>query len=201
MSKVAANSPNTQLTTEYNYNNIQQKSLGDDNNQLGSNHDKENPFAFAYWVFMDYLSVLQITSNDKYNHIQMSSERARNTQEMANRMDEVIAEVAKGDDKTRGQVPDDVVKYMLNNGISVDGVNIRDYIAQHGGAEGLDKGSLQAVKAALDNSVSRDTDLVTQGQLVLQKTTQQLSAALQYLSNLVDAWMTLLKSFAQKISQ
>lgn len=194
-------SPNPQLMTEYSFNKIQQKKVEGDNQKVSSNKDSENPFAFAFAVMMDYVAVLQIMSNSKFNQIQTNADRARNTQGMANEMDEVAAKAAKGDDKTREQVPDDVVEYMLKNGISVDGVNIKDYIAQHGGAEGLDKGSLQAIKAALDNSVSRDTDLVTQGQLILQKLTQQLSAGLQFLSNLVDAWMTLLKSFAQKISQ
>lgn len=118
---------------------------------------------------------------------------------MSNRIDEVIADAAKGDDKTRKPVPDVVIKYMRDNGILVDGVSIEDYISKHGGTDGLDKGSLQAVKAALDNSANRDTDLMTQGQLSIQKMTQEINAVVTQMTGLLSKWGDLLSMIAQKM--
>ncbi len=78
-------------------------------------------------------------------------------------MDEVIAKAAKGDAKTKEEVPEDVIKYMRDNGILIDGLTIDEYMAKYGDHGKLDKGGLQAVKAALDNDANRNTDLMSQG--------------------------------------
>ena len=166
---------------------------------LGDNNDLDNPFAYGFSVLDDLELVLQTLANNLFSQIQTSTERARNTQDMSNRMDEVIADAAKGDDKTRKPVPDDVVNYMRENGIHVDGMSIDDYISQHGDANGLDKGSLQAVKAALDNSANRDTDLMTQGQLSIQKMTQEINAVITQMTGLLSKWGDLLGMIAQKM--
>jgi len=165
----------------------------------GDNNDLDNPFAYGFSVLDDLELVLQTLANNLFSQIQTSTERARNTQDMSNRMDEVIADAAKGDDKTRKPVPDDVVNYMRENGIHVDGMSIDDYISQNGGADGLDKGSLQAVKAALDNSANRDTDLMTQGQLSIQKMTQEINAVITQMTGLLSKWGDLLGMIAQKM--
>ncbi|AJJ64719.1 type III secretion system translocon protein SseB [Yersinia aldovae] len=173
--------------------------VSEDNDYFGHNNDQDNIFAFGYSVLEDLELVLQKIANDLYGAIKSSTERARNTQNMSNRMDEVIAEAAKGDDKTKEKVPDDVVKYMRDNGILVDGMTIDDYISKHGGSEGLDKGSLQAIKAALDNSANRDTDLMTQGQLSIQKMTQEINAVITQMTGLLSKWGDLLSMIAQKM--
>nr|WP_275886624.1 secretion protein [Morganella morganii] len=142
---------------------------------------------------------LQKIANSLFSRINTSTNRARNTQDMANRMDEIIADAAKGDDKTRKPVPDDVISYMRDNGILVDGMTINDYIAEHQDTNGLDKGALQAVKAALDNSANRDTDLMTQGQLSIQKMTQEINAAVTQMTGLLSKWGDLLSMIAQKM--
>src|SRR5471030_479859 len=161
-------------------------------------HDKDNSYQYAFDVLIDLLDVLTTEANSIYESMEQSTDRARNTQDMSNRMDEIIAEAAKGDDKTREKVPDEVAKYMRDNGISVDGVTIDDYISQHGGATGLDKGSLQAIKAALDNSASRDTDLMTQGQLKIQKISQSMNAVNTLITTLLSKWWDLRAQIAQK---
>lgn len=180
-------------------NPVKRSVAGSGNTYVGKSDDQDNPFAFGYSVLTDLSLVLQQIANALYGNIKQSTERARNTQDMSNRMDEVIAEAAKGDDKTREQVPDEVVKYMRDNGILVDGMTIDDYIKTHGGAEGLDKGSLQAVKAALDNSANRDTDLMTQGQLSIQKMTQEINAVITQMTGLLSKWGDLLSMIAQKM--
>lgn len=170
-----------------------------EDNTVSDDQDFNNPFAYGFLVLSNLQLVLQKISNDLFGTINICANRARNTQDMSNRMDEVIADAAKGDDKTRKPVPDEVVKYMRDNGILVDGMTIDDYISKHGDKDGLDKGSLQAVKAALDNSVNRDTDLMTQRQLNVQKTTQVSEAVLNQMAGLIKAWGEILIMIAQKI--
>ncbi|WP_145558795.1 type III secretion system translocon protein SseB [Yersinia mollaretii] len=180
-------------------NPVKRTAVGNENTYVGKNDDQDNPFDFGYSVLNDLSLVLQQIANALYGNIKKSTERARNTQDMSNRMDEVIAEAAKGDDKTRESVPGEVVKYMRDNGILVDGMTIDDYIKTHSDAEGLDKGSLQAVKAALDNSANRDTDLMTQGQLSIQKMTQEINAVITQMTGLLSKWGDLLSMIAQKM--
>lgn len=170
-----------------------------DDNTVADDQDINNPFAYGFSVLDNLQLVLQKIANALFGKINTSTDRARNTQDMSNRMDEVIADAAKGDDKTRKPVPDEVVKYMRDNGILVDGMSIDDYISKHGGTDGLDKGSLQAVKAALDNSANRDTDLMTQGQLSIQKMTQEINAVVTQMTGLLSKWGDLLSMIAQKM--
>ncbi|WP_448868754.1 type III secretion system translocon protein SseB [Enterobacter ludwigii] len=170
-----------------------------DDNTVADDQDINNPFAYGFSVLDNLQLVLQKLANALFGKINTSTDRARNTQDMSNRMDEVIADAAKGDDKTRKSVPDEVVKYMRDNGILVDGMSIDDYISKNGGTDGLDKGSLQAVKAALDNSANRDTDLMTQGQLSIQKMTQEINAVVTQMTGLLSKWGDLLSMIAQKM--
>ncbi|ECG8588933.1 SPI-2 type III secretion system translocon protein SseB [Salmonella enterica subsp. salamae] len=159
----------------------------------------QNPFAEGYGVLLILLMVIQAIANAKFMEVQNNAERARNTQEKSNEMDEVIAEAAKGDAKTREKVPDDVIKYMREHGILVDGMTIDQYIAKYGDETGkLDKGSLQAAKAALDNDANRNTDLMSQGQITIQKMSQELNAVLTQLTGLISKWGEISSMIAQK---
>lgn len=174
--------------------------IGNDTPNIDNRDESEsNPFAFGFESLEVLLMAIQDIANNQYLAIQKSAERARKTQDMSNRMDEVIAEAAKGDDKTREKVPDDVIQYMRDNGITIDGMTIDEYIKQHGDGSGaLDKGGLQAVKAALDNSANRDTDLMTQGQLTIQKMSQQMNAVITQLTGLLSKWGDISSQIAQK---
>lgn len=113
-------------------------------------------------------------------------------------MDEVIAKAAKGDAKTKEEVPEDVIKYMRDNGILIDGLTIDEYMAKYGDHGKLDKGGLQAVKAALDNDANRNTDLMSQGQIIIQKMSQELNAVLTQLTGLISKWGEISSMIAQK---
>ncbi|MEM7873636.1 secretion protein [Morganella morganii] len=170
-----------------------------DNNTVADNPDSNNPFTYALSVLDNLRLALQKIANALFARINTSADRARNTQDMANRMDEVIADAAKGDDKTRKPVPDEVIKYMHDNGILVDGMTIDDYISKHKDTDGLDKGALQAVKAALDNSANRDTDLMTQEQLKIQKISQEINAVITQSAGANNKLGDLLSMIAQKM--
>ncbi|HCL5250049.1 TPA: SPI-2 type III secretion system translocon protein SseB [Salmonella enterica] len=159
---------------------------------------QQNPFAEGYGVLLILLMVIQTIANDKFIQIQKNAERARNTQEKSNEMDEVIAEAAKGDAKTKEEVPDDVIQYMRDNGILIDGMTIDQYMNKYGDHGKLDKGGLQALKAALDNDANRNTDLMSQGQITIQKMSQELNAVLTQLTGLISKWGEISSMIAQK---
>ncbi|MGG2142967.1 hypothetical protein [Symbiopectobacterium sp. RP] len=159
----------------------------------------DNIFAYAYEIMLFLQDVQSSRAYAQFNDIQNASNRARDTQEKANQMDEVIAQASKGDGNTKEAVPADVIEYMRTHGIQVDGKSIDDYIKQHAGADGkLDKGSLQAIKAALDNSANRDSDLSSRAQLTIQKAIQMLNAAISQATNLVSKWGEILQMITQK---
>ncbi|EGP9424323.1 SPI-2 type III secretion system translocon protein SseB [Salmonella enterica] len=159
---------------------------------------EQNPFAEGYSVLLILLTVIQAIANAKFMDVQKNAERARNTQEKSNEMDEVIAEVSKGDPKTKAAVPDDVSNYMRINGITIDGLTFDQYMAKYGDHGKLDKGGLQALKAALDNDANRNTDMMSQGQLTIQKTAQMLNAVLSQLTGLISKWGEISTMIAQK---
>ncbi|ECO5907602.1 SPI-2 type III secretion system translocon protein SseB [Salmonella enterica subsp. enterica serovar Oranienburg] len=159
---------------------------------------EQNPFAEGYGVLLILLMVIQAIANDKFIQVQKNAERARNTQEKSNEMDEVIAEAAKGDPKTKETVPEDVADYMRKNGITIDGLTFDQYMAKYGDHGKLDKGGLQALKAALDNDANRNTDMMSQGQIIIQKMSQELNAVLTQLTGLISKWGEISSMIAQK---
>ncbi|EAC0101206.1 SPI-2 type III secretion system translocon protein SseB [Salmonella enterica] len=159
---------------------------------------QQNPFAKGYDVLLTLLMVIQAIANAKFLDVQKNAESARDTQEKSNEMDKVIAEAAKGDPKTKETVPKDVIDYMRENGITVEGMTIDQYMAKYGDHGKLDKGGLQEVKAALDNDANRKTDLMSQGQLLIQKAAQTLNAVLSQLTGLISKWGEISTMIAQK---
>ncbi|EDW0107761.1 pathogenicity island 2 effector protein SseB [Salmonella enterica] len=161
---------------------------------------QKNTFAEAYKVLTFLLMVIQTIANAKFMEIQKNSERARNTQQKSNEMDEVIAKAAEEKDpKTKEEVPADVIEYMRKNGILIDGMTIDQYMDKFGDHGKLDKGGLQAVKAALDNDANKGTDLLSQGQIIIQKLNQEMNAVLTQLTSTVEKWGAISSMIGQKM--
>ncbi|EHF7571128.1 pathogenicity island 2 effector protein SseB [Salmonella enterica] len=161
---------------------------------------QKNTFAEAYKVLTFLLMVIQTIANAKFMEIQKNSERARNTQQKSNEMDELIAKAAQEKDpKTKEEVPEDVIDYMRKNGILIDGMTIDQYMDKFGDHGKLDKGGLQALKAALDNDANKGTDLLSQGQIIIQKLNQEMNAVLTQLTSTVEKWGTISSMIAQKM--
>ncbi len=159
----------------------------------------DNIFAYAYEIMLLLQDVQSSRAYAQFNDIQNASNRARDTQEKANRMDELVTQATKGDGNNKEAVPADVIEYMKKHGIQVDGKSIDNYIKEHAGDYGkLDKGSLQAIKVALDNSAGRDSDLSSQAQLTIQKAIQMLNSAISQATNLVSKWGEILQMITQK---
>ncbi|MGU6744064.1 type III secretion system translocon protein SseB [Salmonella enterica subsp. houtenae serovar 6,7:z4,z24:-] len=160
---------------------------------------QKNPFAEGYEVLLFLLIVIQAIANAKFMEIQKNSERARNTQQKSNEMDELIARAAQEKDpKTKEEVPAEVIEYMRKNGILTDGMTIDQYMDKYGDHGKLDIGGLRAIKAALDNDANKGTDLLSQGQVIIQKMNQEMNAVLTQLTSLISKWGDISSMIAQK---
>ncbi|CAM2880002.1 secretion protein EspA [Vibrio neptunius] len=148
------------------------------------------------YMFMNLLSEM---ADAKYSQMQKKSEVSRTAQDMANRVDEKVAEAAKdkdGDKATR-QLPSDVVTYMRDNGFTVDGKSIDKYLQENG--NNLDQGKLKAVKASLETVSNRASDFVSQSQLQLQKLMQTYNVTVSLLNSMQTMLAEMNKSIAQNI--
>lgn len=157
--------------------------------------------SFSIQSIMDSLYFCMGTFADllqgKYNEMQRVSTEARDDQEMSNRVDEVIAEAAKGDDKTKLPLPNSVIDYMKKNNVLVDGELINNYLNKYGPA--LDKGRLQAVKAALDNAASRSTDISSKDQLDETSLAQKYNTIVAQINGLQTMFYDMKKTIIQTI--
>ncbi|MGE4802526.1 chemotaxis protein [Yersinia hibernica] len=160
-------------------------------------NNSDDIFSIGLEVLYSFLDVLSNIASTNFKSMQARSKYASDTQDMSNQVDEVIAKAAKGDDKTKERLPDSVIDFMRKNGITVDGMSIDKYLSEHGPE--LDKGQLQAVKAALDNEKNRATDTMSQDQLQLQKIMQSYNVCANNISTLQtglkDLLMTIARSF------
>ncbi len=167
-------------------------------NQIASRCDSVLSGGIAVlYMFMNLLSEL---ADAKYSQMQQKADVSRQAQDMANQVDEVIANVSKDGDKAVGKLPDDVVKYMHDNGFTIDGMTIDKYLAKNDpDGKGLDKGKLQAVKAALESVSNRASDFVSQSQLQLQKIMQTYNVTVSLLNSMQTMLAEMNKSIAQNI--
>ncbi|CFR26352.1 chemotaxis protein [Yersinia kristensenii] len=152
-------------------------------------------FSMGLEVLYGSLQVLQSLAGQAFKNMEARSKYANETQGISNRVDSVIAEAARGDDKTKEALPDDVINFMREHGISVDGMKIDEYLKKNGPE--LDKGQLQAVKASLDNEKNRATDSMTQDQLQLQKYVQSYNVTANNISTLQTGLKDLLTTIAR----
>ncbi|MGB0893385.1 MAG: secretion protein EspA [Parashewanella sp.] len=211
------------------------------------------------YLFMNLLSEL---ANDKYLEMQAKAKVSRDAQDKANEINEQIAAVSKKGDTGTAAIPDDVIQYMSENDVKVDGKSIEDYLKPqeegsldvhitwsngskntqhlelkqgkwtHNGQpasvtkEGdtyiwkdpsgniyrgsaahdlklkpvlLDKGKLEAVKAALENISNRASDFVSQSQLQLQKVMQTYNVTVSLLNSMQTMLEEMNKSIAQNV--
>lgn len=150
-----------------------------------------NPFAIACCTMLSVSQLMQEVLSLQYKAMQRCSDRARSTKDMANRMDEIIANISKKDEKETARVPKEVVDYMRDNGIMVGGKTIDDYLKNHNQGN-LSKGELAFVQASLDNSFNADTDLLKQKQIMFEKYSNTYNAMLEGAKSCIDKWGRLL---------
>lgn len=151
-------------------------------------------------VLYMFMNLLGEMADAKYSQMQDKADVSREAQSKANEMDEKIADCNKKDnpDKATADVPKDVVDYMRENGVTVDGKGIDEYIKDNGGNP-LDKGKLSAIKAALETQSNRASDFVSQSQLQLQKIMQTYNVTVSLINSMQTMLAEMNKSIAQNI--
>ena len=83
------------------------------------------------YLFMNLLSDL---AQYKYLEMREKAKVSRDAQNMANEVNEIIAEVSKQGDTGSASLPPDVIKYMEDNNVTIDGESIDDYLVNRGGS-------------------------------------------------------------------
>ncbi|MBU2898922.1 secretion protein EspA [Vibrio hepatarius] len=164
-------------------------------NDYTSESKDDGFFSFGISTLFDFMSTVFAMGKQKFEEMQLKSRVTRDAQEMANRVDEKIAEAAEEGDKATRQLPDDVINYMKQNGFKVSGKSIDQYLEENG--PNLDQGKLQAVKAALETVSNRASDFVTQAQLKIQKLTQNANM----ITTLISSLQTMIKQLCDTIFQ
>ncbi|MFS1538719.1 MAG: secretion protein EspA [Candidatus Phlomobacter fragariae] len=158
---------------------------------------KEDPIlSQGIEILYTFMSLLSDLANTKYLEMRKRADFSRDSQEMANRVDEIIAKVAKEGDKGEDYLPDDIRKFMKENNITVDGKSI-DNSAPEG--KKLNQGKLQAVKAAIKTVSDRASDFVSQSQLQIQKIMQTYNVTVSLLNSMQTMLGEMNKSIAQNI--
>lgn len=139
--------------------------------------------------------LLQEHSNSTFEAMQTKTTASRDAQEMANRVKTVLAKLTKPNDT--GELPQDVIKYMGDNKILVDGKTIDEFIS--GKSKKINQGDLKAVEMALESASNRASDFVQQVQLKLQQMMQAYNTAVQMTNSLQSMLAESVKSIASSI--
>lgn len=148
--------------------------------------------------------LMQEHSNALFDSMQTRTAASRDAQEMANRVKSVLAQLSKPEDK--GELPQDVIDYMRENKILIEGKTIDEFLPDAPEAVGaiavlingvpvelpkhppktniMDQGSLKAVELALEGASGRASDFVQQCQLKLQQLVQTYNNATQMTNSL-----------------
>lgn len=169
--------------------------------------------------------LMQEHSNALFESMQTRTAASRDAQEMANRVKTVLATLSKPEDKA--ELPQDVIDYMRENKILVDGKTIDEFLpngpvafptAFPGSKEWpdafkayqealknppkttiMDQGSLKAVELALEGASGRASDFVQQCQLKLQQLVQTYNNATQMTNSLQSMLSESIKSISSSM--
>lgn len=158
-------------------------------------------------VLYKFMTLFGDLAQTKYDQMNVKADRSRNSQQAANQVDAIIAQLEKADSK--GTLPADVIQYLRDNKITItvqnNGTNtvsgIDDYLNQQGIDPSkppiqLNKGQLDVIKGALETDSGRCSDFVTQSQLQVQKLMQSYNVCV----SLINSMQTLLAEMNKSIS-
>ncbi|MGB0893408.1 MAG: secretion protein EspA [Parashewanella sp.] len=134
-------------------------------------------------------------ANNNYRLLREKANLSRQAESASNEVDEVLAGVENKGNTATGTVPADVVTFMKQHAITVDGMNIDDFLKKY--KNKLPKAQLQAVKNALQTSSNEASDFVSQNQLRLQKILQTYNVTV----SLINSMQTLLAEMNKTIAQ
>jgi len=170
-------------------------------------------------VTMDSIMLLFTElANAKFEQMSKKTEVSRDAQDMANRVDALLAGLENSKDTV--SLPPEVIEYMRANNIEVNGQSIDEFLSglpksipahlkgqdvpaewlnQSGGTPLLNKADLTAVKSALESHSGRASDFVQQNQLKLQQLMQNFNTAVTMANSVQSMNAESAKSIAQSI--
>ncbi|ACR68165.1 secretion protein EspA [Edwardsiella ictaluri] len=156
-------------------------------------------------VLYKFMNLYIYLAQGKFEVMSAKADRARNSQQAANEIDSIIAQLKKAGDT--GDLPPDVLNYLREHNINITVQNggknsngdIDSYLKSigHPDGKGLDKGQLDVIKGALETDSGRCSDFVTQSQLQIQKQMQSYGVSV----NLINSMQTLLAEMNKSIAQ
>ena len=159
-------------------------------------------------VLFKFMTLFSDIAQGKYDQMSAKADRARDSQQMANKVDSIISQIT--DAGSKKPLPQDVIDYLKahniqltvqNNGQSSTG-DIESYLAQiqkDTGSRELNKGQLDVIKGALDADSGRCTDFVSQAQLQIQKVMQSYNVTVSLINSMQTMLAEMNKSIAQNI--
>lgn len=159
------------------------------------NHD--SPLGSAIATMSEMLALLNILSNSMFDDIQKKTQISRDAQDMANQVEQALSRIQDPTKDTQA-VPADVVQYMRENGILVNGRSIDQFLDNNSGKQ-LNKADLSAVKSALESVSGRASDFVQTSQLKIQQIMQTYNIAISMINSLQSMGAEANKSIAQAI--
>lgn len=159
--------------------------------------NRDSPLGSAIATMSEMLALLNILSNRMFDDIQLKTQISRDAQDMANEVEQALSKI-QDPTKDSQAVPADVVKYMRDNGILVNGRSIDQFLDNNSGKE-LKKGDLSAVKAALESVSGRASDFVQTSQLKIQQIMQTYNITISMINSMQSMGAEANKSIAQAI--
>ncbi|KVX77019.1 secretion protein EspA [Burkholderia ubonensis] len=102
---------------------------GDDDRNVSNQH----PIGDSIAMMLVIMDLLNRQTSAKLDDMQKKSNISRDAQDMANKVEAALAKLIKADDKT--ELPDEVVQYLRDNNILVNGMTIDEFLAARAGAD------------------------------------------------------------------
>ncbi|MBC8642924.1 secretion protein EspA [Caballeronia sp. EK] len=151
-------------------------------------------------VLYKFMNLYTDQAQQKYEQMSYKADRSRNSQQVANQVDAIIAQLSKPDEK--GNIPMSVLEYLKQNKIMITAnEDIESYIKSHGDWTGLklSKGDLEVVKGALESDSGRCSDFVSQAQLQIQKYLQSYNVCVSMINSMQSMVAEASKRVAESI--
>ncbi|MEX3956754.1 hypothetical protein [Trinickia sp. EG282A] len=150
--------------------------------------NNDSPMGRGILTMSQMMALLNYVANALMDDIDAEQNVARHAQDMSNDVGAVIGDIT--DATTTKTLPADVIKYLQDNGINVDGVDIKG---------SLNKGQLQLVKNAIDSRQTQASNFVQTSQLKIQQVMQTYNIATQMVNSLLSMGAEMNKSIASSI--
>jgi secreted effector protein SseB len=164
---------------------------------FNSARNNDSPLGTAIVTMSQMMSLLTMLSNHMFDDIQKKTQISRDAQDMANAVEQALSKI-QDPTKDRNAVPADVIQYMRDNGILVNGRSIDQFLGNDSGRQ-LDKADLSAVKSALESVSGRASDFVQTSQLKIQQMMQTYNITVSMINSLQSMAAEANKSIAQAI--